>query len=193
MRAPHARCRGGRGSRRGRTRTGAHPARCASDSSSKRRSDRPRAASSASVASILNSLNDSTSCGLPSSAHLEVLLRQVGDRLALLVGDDDVDADEVDAGRGTSALRLIRAALPGRRPCALAAVGRLWRRWPCAAFPVRLRADWRVLEARATERPRASSMPGRPRRTSASTRTTESRVRTTRRAAEDIGLISHGR
>jgi hypothetical protein len=41
--------------------------------------------------------------------HLEVHLLQVTDRLRLLVGDDDVDADEVDAAaeRGLWCLRLL--------------------------------------------------------------------------------------
>ncbi len=44
--------------------------------------------------------------------HLEVGLRQVGDRLGLLVGDDDVDADEVDAGAEHGLLRVALALSP---------------------------------------------------------------------------------
>ena len=35
---------------------------------------------------------------LPGLAHFEVSHRQIGDRLAVAVRDDDIDADRVDAG-----------------------------------------------------------------------------------------------
>ena len=50
--------------------------------------------------------------------HLEVGLLQVRDRLRLLVGDDDVDADEVDAAAEDG---LLRRCCPDRR--ALVAAG----------------------------------------------------------------------
>ena len=64
-------------------------------------------------------------CGLPSSSHVEIRLRQVADVLPLLVVDDDVDADEVDAGAEDRLRRLagrrrvgllrVRFLLAGRR------------------------------------------------------------------------------
>ena len=53
---------------------------------------------------------------------LEVGLRQVGDRLVLPVGDDDVDADEVDAA---AERRLLRRRPAERRPGPLARVAAL--------------------------------------------------------------------
>ena len=75
----------------------------------RRRLAGPRIAVDANQAELLDRLR------LPVLEHFEVGLRQVGDRLALVVVDDDVDADEVDAG-AEDRLRLLRVALRrGRR------------------------------------------------------------------------------
>ena len=73
--------------------------------------DRPRHA----PPSSLTSLKVSIFCGLPSSVTSKSAWLQIGDRVAVLVGDDDVDADEVDAGAET--------------------VGCAWRRAAAAAAP----------------------------------------------------------
>ena len=58
----------------------------------------------------LDDRNVSTFCGLPSSDP-EVVLLQIDHRLAVLVGDDDVDADVVDAA--AEARRRLRFLLWG--------------------------------------------------------------------------------
>ena len=56
--------------------------------------------------STLISLNCSIATRLAVFENLEVVLRQVRDWLRLLVGDDDVDADEVDAAAEHGLLRV---------------------------------------------------------------------------------------
>ena len=58
---------------------------------------------------------------VPVLEDVEVLHLQVGDRVAVLVGDDDVDTDEVDAAAEDGLLRLGRLLCHWR--------GRGWRRW----------------------------------------------------------------
>ena len=51
-------------------------------------------------------------CFLPRLDDLEVVVRQAGDRLALLVDDDDAEVHEIDRG---AKRRLLRAAVEQRR------------------------------------------------------------------------------
>ncbi len=62
---------------------------------------------------MVMNLNVSTFCGFPAPSDFEIVGREVGDRIALPVGDDDVDADRVDAGAERRLLRLLRLAAAG--------------------------------------------------------------------------------
>ena len=56
---------------------------------------------------------------LTGLGHVEVGLRQIRDGVAVLVGDDDVDADEVDAGAEDRAVGRSRLLLSGLGPIRL--------------------------------------------------------------------------
>ena len=128
--ASASRCRGARDSRRGRTRTAGRrgaalriPRRKLVRIGPRRRRLRHRV--------DLEQLERLDVLRLAVLPHLEIFWLEVGDRLALLVGDDDVHADEVDVGAERRLLRLI-AAPAGRAPAAAALAGSVpagcWRR-----------------------------------------------------------------